>query len=409
MPVQRYVLVASDALARMGGEPTPYKQASEYEKNRMHATLNRQDISDDIRVTNYNQQLQEHLSHESHLRKPLRIDFRSEGDDEGFEDESKTRSLNVLQNAINTFSNDIAKTRASELARCLHRMKELSWNSKGEVAFNGHLVPGSNLFKLMGDIIYDRESENPIGSDELAIVIRRYRLSNRLVRETTGKYGGIVTNPEQRISQTYLSTPAGISASFDYDSLVHDTSDTDIPYWDISHPGGLTPSYHRTPRHRPTTGARNLTTDFEAMGPSTSSGGPSRAAIMRQQSTPGPPSHLTPHREYPGSHIRLQNVASNLPPVLEQQEYHQTPEGLNVLIPPAPGTATPRREVAHHPLESLEGRRNQRRLEKAERKADRKRRRDLGEEVDSNSSSSSDNELNGEGYSSKRLRWERLC
>lgn len=191
---RKFVYIPSDSLARFGAPPNVQRTYGDSLREAALDTLNRKDISDEEKMTQFTQDQQQYLVQKRLLDAPLKIGLESE--------EEQGKPLTALQSVINTFPRDPARTLAQDLVSFLYMSADgLQWNSQGEISVDGLHFPNSSLARLVNDVISNSPSLNPIGSDHFARVLRRSGVPGHLVRESTGKYRPAGFNQPQQQQQ----------------------------------------------------------------------------------------------------------------------------------------------------------------------------------------------------------------
>jgi hypothetical protein len=194
----KFVLINADAASRIGQIPNVNKIYTDAMSASLSKLPNRSDIPVEFQNQEYNRQQHQYLFQKDHFNKPIKFSIGEEVD------ENEIKPQNILHAATNFFQIEaIQAQRAQNLARFLNTLERLNWNRRGEISIDNTVIPGSNLTTLMNDILSNRYSNSPIGSDELADLLVEAQIPRQYVAERSGKYRGAAA-PHRRTPEVLL-------------------------------------------------------------------------------------------------------------------------------------------------------------------------------------------------------------
>jgi hypothetical protein len=195
--VRKFILVPSEGLSRIGNMPNPHAERSEVYRRGMTTAMDDRNLTEDERKLRYSQRMREYLIHRDRMNRPVKLDVGFEGDHDdpdAVDGDGDQKPMNVLQSALNSFH--YGRASAKELGTFLRTVRGLSWNQRGEIAVDGHIVPRSSLTALIRDVISPNPTLDPVGRREFGLVLRRAALPEDMIGDRTGNYrpGGVVAN-----------------------------------------------------------------------------------------------------------------------------------------------------------------------------------------------------------------------
>jgi len=148
----------------------------------MSSILDRKFVPDAVKKEQFVQQQQDYFIRKRYLDQPVNV--------YGFDDPERGptgKTPSVLQSAANSF--DMNRELVSNLGAFLANVPGIEWNTLGEVSIDGQPpITGSSLRALMNDVVSQAPTRYPLGSDRFSRVLRRERIPQNLVRETSGNY-----------------------------------------------------------------------------------------------------------------------------------------------------------------------------------------------------------------------------
>ena len=201
-------LVDPKQLQRMDQLMTPTQRTISRLDRDMESILMRSDLSDSEKVTQYNQILQRYLE---------------------FQDRPKQELAPPAPPAKDIESEvflTVPKTLKRKAEALIHRLKNdptINWNERGELIYQGRIVPGSNMTDLINDALRQRKTFEPHGWREFARALRHGNVPQDLVghrkrwdwmhREsaTSDAFSTAEESPgeeEERFSRSMLKTPS---------------------------------------------------------------------------------------------------------------------------------------------------------------------------------------------------------
>jgi hypothetical protein len=203
---RKFVLLPQESASRFGVSPHPHKVQSDVVSTHMGRMLDRKDLSNDQKVTSFNQAHQRFLIHKQYLDQPLKFSIESE---------RENKPQDVLHAAVNLFQlTEGRKQKAENLAKYLNIVEGLDWNSRGEISVRGQTIPSSSLTALMIDVLNPSAGYKPVGSDQFAELLKQTRLPPNIIGDVSGRYAGPRTPKTPRYQQ--LMTPPPSSAKSAY-------------------------------------------------------------------------------------------------------------------------------------------------------------------------------------------------
>ena len=124
----------------------------------MQNILQRTDLSDQEKVTQYNSVLQKYLDYHDRLHIPTK-NATAQAVDEHRDD--------IHQDILETVPK-MMKHKAQSILDRITRQPNMSWNDRGEFVFNREVIRGSNIVDLVNDLLRHRKSFQPHGWQKFA-------------------------------------------------------------------------------------------------------------------------------------------------------------------------------------------------------------------------------------------------
>jgi len=152
----------------------------------------------DDKVSQYNQNLQRYLDvHEKNRafvptvkiqQEPLPLpNDSSEPPQPSIPDQETTTdrlSEGEILDSVPKASKTLAK---SMITRLKANQEHITWNDKGEIAVNGHEIPGSNIIDLINDQLRDRKNFDPTGWETFTESLSKINMPKYLMRNERRK------------------------------------------------------------------------------------------------------------------------------------------------------------------------------------------------------------------------------
>ena len=190
---------------RMDQMMTPIQRTITRLDEEMESILNRTNLSDSEKVTLYNQVLQRYLEYQERPKQEPSLSLPPAKDIEG----------EVFMTVPKTL-----KRKAEALIYRLKNDPNINWNERGELIYQGHIVPGSNMTDLINDALRQRKTFEPRGWQDFARALRSSNVPQDLIghkrrwdwmhREsaTSDAFSTAEESPdEERPSRSILKTP----------------------------------------------------------------------------------------------------------------------------------------------------------------------------------------------------------
>ena len=161
-------LVDPRMLERMTAPSNPLHRSINTLDQAMQNILQRTDLSDQEKVTQYNNVLQKY---HDHLRLPTK-NATAQAVDEHRDD--------VHQDILETVPKTM-KPKAQSFLDRIARHPNMRWNDRGEFVFDGEVIRGSNIVDLVNDLLWHRKSFQPHGWQKFARALRQTNIPQDLV------------------------------------------------------------------------------------------------------------------------------------------------------------------------------------------------------------------------------------
>ena len=191
---------------RMDQLMTPTQRTISRLDQEMESILMRSDLSDSEKVTQYNQILQRYLEFQDRPKQELAPPPPPAKD---------------LESEVFLTVPKALKRKAEALIHRLKKDPTISWNERGELIYQGRIVPGTNMTDLINDALRPRKTFEPHGWQEFARALRHGNVPQDLIghrkrwdwmhREsaTSDAFSTAEESPgEERISRSMLKTPS---------------------------------------------------------------------------------------------------------------------------------------------------------------------------------------------------------
>lgn len=136
----------------------------------MRSILDRQGLSDEEKVRQYNQILQRYLEYHNHLQPSLTTPTPT----------PIPAMKNVNEEVLQTVPKTMRRKAQAILERVTHQ-PNTSWNDRGEFVLDGEVIRGSNIVDLVNDMLRHRKSFQPRGWQDFARALRQSNVPLDLV------------------------------------------------------------------------------------------------------------------------------------------------------------------------------------------------------------------------------------
>jgi len=122
----------------------------------MKKIWDRQDLSTEEKVTQYNQALQRYLSYKEQHERPYPVPVQS------MPSADTPVSSSLEEDTLESIPKTM-KNKAKLLLRKVKSHPDLKWSPKGEMIYKGQLHSGSHLSDLVNDLLRHRKGFEPLG------------------------------------------------------------------------------------------------------------------------------------------------------------------------------------------------------------------------------------------------------
>lgn len=144
------------------GPINPLHQALSTLDDEMRTILQRIDITDREKVSEYNKVLQRYLEYQDHHRMTIPNPTPSQ----------PSLPVGIEEDVIRTVPKTLKK-KAEAIMERIKRHPEMSWNTRGEFVYRGQALPGSNIVDLVNDVLRHRKTFSPHGWQDFARALRQ--------------------------------------------------------------------------------------------------------------------------------------------------------------------------------------------------------------------------------------------
>jgi len=166
---------------------------------KMDDILEDKNAPSDDKVAQYNQNLQRYLDvHEKNREfvptvkiqqeTPVPTNADSAKSPQEIHSEEPTArerlSAEEIIDAVPKTSRTLAK---SMITRLKANKEHITWNDKGEIAVNGHTIPGSNIIDLINDQLKGRKNFDPVGWETFTESLNKINMPKYLIRNERRK------------------------------------------------------------------------------------------------------------------------------------------------------------------------------------------------------------------------------
>ena len=161
----------------------------------MEEILKRTDITDDEKVTLYNQVLQRYLSYYDKKRNdPLKVSFSNNKDiNEQTVESQDTDEHNSGEDESDVFEEQVIRSlpktvrqRGKMLLEAIKRNPEvIKWTKSGQLVFEDSTIPASHIADLIGDSMRERKGVEPVGWQRFLRGLAKINVPEELIRNET--------------------------------------------------------------------------------------------------------------------------------------------------------------------------------------------------------------------------------
>ena len=134
----------------------------------METILKRTDLTDSEKVTRYNQVLQRYLEYQDRPKQER-------------PSTPKPKDIKDIEREVLMTIPKPLKRKAEALIYRVNEDPSVKWNERGELIYQGHIVPGSNMTDLIHDALRRRQTIEPQGWRDFARVLRQSNVPHDLI------------------------------------------------------------------------------------------------------------------------------------------------------------------------------------------------------------------------------------
>jgi hypothetical protein len=210
------LVLSVDGVSRFGTTPNLNQEHADSLQQQMSSLLGKKGISDELKLAHYNQMMYRYFAQREALNEPVKFSIYDEKEAElEKQQQQQHKSVSILASAVGYFQqHKLYRENAAALGRFLmERVDNVQWNNTGEIIVNGRLIHGSNLTKLMEDVLKLGVSTQPAGYRQFAAALTEANLPQNLVGETTGVYRTQAYKPQLSPFTSAATAAAAIAAA----------------------------------------------------------------------------------------------------------------------------------------------------------------------------------------------------
>lgn len=134
----------------------------------MDKILRNKELSDDIKLQQYQQTLQRYLNfYGQRKEQPLQIKVESNSKESVEDDQDESPRDDLFNEIHQEVMDTVPKTTRSRARLSLNKMKKnkdvMYWNERGELLYHGKVIPSTHIADLVRDAVKGRKSFDPNG------------------------------------------------------------------------------------------------------------------------------------------------------------------------------------------------------------------------------------------------------